>query len=103
MTSNPDTHSETHPEPVRRKIYFSGRVQGVGFRFTVESVASRFTVTGYVRNLPDGRVELVAEAPFDELDRFQSAVEEAMRSNIREVHAVDTPATGQFTSFGIDY
>lgn len=88
---------------MRRKIYFSGRVQGVGFRFTVESIASRFAVTGYVKNLPDGRVELIAEAPLDELDRLQAAVKEAMRSNIREVQAFDTPATGHFTSFGIEY
>ena len=46
---------------VRRRVYFSGRVQGVGFRFTCQSLARGFEVAGYVRNLPDGRVELVAE------------------------------------------
>ena len=45
----------------RREVYFSGRVQGVGFRYTVRMVASRFAVTGFVKNLPDGRVQLVAE------------------------------------------
>ena len=45
----------------RRRVVFSGRVQGVGFRFTCQSLARGFDVAGYVRNLADGRVELVAE------------------------------------------
>ena len=45
----------------RRKVHFRGRVQGVGFRYTVRGVASGFAVTGYVKNLPDGRVLVVAE------------------------------------------
>ena len=96
---NPDKSAET----IRRTIYFTGRVQGVGFRFTAESVATRFTVTGYVRNLPDGRVELVAEGTRDELDHFQSAIQEAMRTGIREVQANDTKATGEFNAFGITF
>ena len=46
---------------IRRTSHFSGHVQGVGFRYTVADVAEDFDVRGYVRNLPDGRVELVAE------------------------------------------
>lgn len=99
MTSNPETSTDT----IRRTLFFTGRVQGVGFRFTAESIASRFTVVGYVRNLPDGRVEVVAEGAGDELDRFQSAIENAMRSNIGEVKSHDTSASGKFTSFGITY
>ena len=99
MTPNPDNTVKD----IRRTIYFTGRVQGVGFRFTAESVATRFAVTGYVRNLPDGRVELVAEGTRDELDRFQSAVEEAMRTGIREVQVNDTKATGEFNAFGITF
>src|SRR5471030_2081507 len=45
----------------RMKVFYSGRVQGVGFRYTARTVAAGFEITGYVRNLPDGRVELVAE------------------------------------------
>ena len=47
----------------RRHCYFSGRVQGVGFRYTSRNIAINYDVTGFVRNLPDGRVELVAEGP----------------------------------------
>ncbi len=55
-------------------IFYSGNVQGVGFRYTVKSVATGFEVTGSVRNLPDGRVELVAEGAPNELKAFQQAI-----------------------------
>jgi acylphosphatase len=61
----------------RMQIYYSGRVQGVGFRFTVKSVANGFEATGAIRNLPDGRVELVAEGARDELDAFRQAIRES--------------------------
>ncbi|HET7624435.1 MAG TPA: acylphosphatase [Verrucomicrobiae bacterium] len=58
-------------------IFYSGRVQGVGFRYTVKSVAAGFEVTGTVRNLADGRVELVAEGQREELEAFRSAIRDA--------------------------
>ena len=58
-------------------IIYSGHVQGVGFRYTVKSVAAGFEVTGAVRNMLDGRVELVAEGPREELEAFQRAIREA--------------------------
>ncbi len=95
--------SDSQPASVRRTLYFSGRVQGVGFSFTAEAIASRFGVTGFVRNLRDGRVELVVEGAESELGRFQNAVEQAMRGNINEVNATDTTATGEFTGFSIAF
>jgi serine/threonine-protein kinase RsbW len=89
------------PAAIRRTIYFSGRVQGVGFRFTTESIASRFAVAGYIRNLPDGRVELVVEGEKQELDRLQRAVEQALQGHIQRVQACDSPASGEFLSFRI--
>lgn len=58
-------------------VLYSGHVQGVGFRYTARTVASGFDVTGTVRNLPDGRVELVAEGARDELNAFRQAVRDA--------------------------
>ena len=58
-------------------IFYSGRVQGVGFRYTTKTVATGFEITGTVRNLPDGRVELVAEGQRDELDAFRAALHDA--------------------------
>jgi acylphosphatase len=58
-------------------IFYSGHVQGVGFRYTVKTVATGFEVTGTVGNLPDGRVELVAEGSRSELEAFQRAIRES--------------------------
>src|SRR5258706_14281230 len=59
------------------RVLYSGRVQGVGFRYTVKSVASGFELTGAVRNLPDGRVELFAEGAGDELQVFAQSIRES--------------------------
>ena len=62
---------------VRMQVFYSGRVQGVGFRYTTKSVATGFEVTGTVRNLPDGRVELIAEGAKDELKAFSQGIRES--------------------------
>lgn len=61
----------------RMHIFYSGNVQGVGFRYTVKTVATGFDLTGTVRNLPDGRVELIAEGAKDELEAFREAIRES--------------------------
>jgi acylphosphatase len=58
-------------------VFYSGQVQGVGFRYTTRSVATGFEVTGTIRNLPDGRVELVAEGDERELNAFRQAIRDA--------------------------
>lgn len=55
-------------------VYYAGRVQGVGFRYTVKSLVAGFDVCGWVRNLHDGRVELVAEGEQQELNDFLEAI-----------------------------
>jgi serine/threonine-protein kinase RsbW len=87
---------------VRRTVHYRGRVQGVGFRFNAESIASTYTVTGYVKNVPDGRVELVAEGEPAELDRFQQEVEQAMKDYIEHVDVAESPACGEYLSFRIN-
>ena len=59
------------------QVFYSGRVQGVGFRYTVKSVATGFELTGTVRNLPDGRVQLVCEGNQDELEAFRKAIRDS--------------------------
>lgn len=85
----------------RREIYYSGRVQGVGFRYTTLQIASRFRVTGYVENLPDGRVHLVAEGPSEELDRFTRAVMARLGHYILNTEETQAPATMSLNSFTI--
>lgn len=61
----------------RMTAWYSGRVQGVGFRATVRQLACGYDVTGIVRNLPDGRVELVAEGEEKELEAFLQGIAES--------------------------
>jgi len=84
------------------QIYFSGHVQGVGFRYTVKSVAAGFEVVGIVRNLIDGRVELVGEGLKEELESFRNAIREAgMEHFIRNEEINWGEATGEFRGFEI--
>ena len=63
---------------VRREVCFSGQVQGVGFRYTVMRLAANREVTGFVRNLPDGRVQMNAEGASGEIDRLLDGIRDAM-------------------------
>ena len=87
--------------PIRQTVHYSGRVQGVGFRYTTEAIAARFAVTGFVRNLSDGRVELVIEGEPAVLEALHQAVTNAMDANIREASVATAPATGEFSGFRI--
>ncbi len=83
-------------------IFYSGRVQGVGFRYTTRTVAVGFEVTGIVRNLPDGRVELVAEGLPAELDAFRIALQDAgLAGFIRDEQVIWTDAKNEFRGFEI--
>jgi acylphosphatase len=89
---------------IRRRVYFSGRVQGVGFRYTCRTIARGFQVGGYVRNLPDGRVELLAEGEPDELDEFVRAIQSEMNSYIKDA-TIESAATGDYplTDFSVRF
>jgi acylphosphatase len=78
---------------VRRRVYFSGRVQGVGFRLTCCSLARGHAVAGHVRNMPGGQVELFAEGEPIELDRFLAEIRQEMGTYIRNVE-VETESPG---------
>ncbi len=80
----------------RLTAHFTGRVQGVGFRYTTVSVARSYAVAGFVQNLPDGRVQLVAEGDQKELRAFLQAVQQAMGRNITDTHSDITEAIGEF-------
>ena len=86
----------------RMHVFYSGHVQGVGFRYTVKSVAAGFEVTGTVRNLLDGRVELAAEGNREELEAFRKAIHDAgMEHFIRDENLTWGEATGAFRGFEI--
>ena len=75
-----------------RRVYYSGRVQGVGFRYTAWNVARGFDVVGYVRNLPDGRVELLAEGAPAEIEGFLRAIRETLDRYIRDISVEPCPS-----------
>ena len=86
----------------RLHVYFSGHVQGVGFRYSVKQLSPEFDVTGWVKNLPDGRVELVAEGERNELETFQAAIPDAgLRRFIRDTQSHWSEGTREFRGFEI--
>ena len=76
----------------RYTVYYRGQVQGVGFRYSVCRLAGRFDVKGFVRNLTDGRVQVVAEGQSDELDRFLQAIDDEMADYMKSVSDTATLA-----------
>jgi acylphosphatase len=87
----------------QREILFSGRVQGVGFRYTTRSLATGFEVAGFVRNLPDGRVQLVLEGDDDEMNRFLVALRKEMGQYIFDQTETVRPASGKITGFEVRF
>ena len=86
----------------RIQVIYSGQVQGVGFRYTVKSVATGFDLTGSVRNLPDGGVELIAEGSKDELEAFRQAIRESgLEHFIRQEDISWQEASSEFRGFEI--
>jgi len=89
--------SEVHHE----SVCFSGRVQGVGFRYTTLQVAKEFEVAGFVCNLPDGRVQLEVEGRPEDVAAFITAVEERMHGYIRKTERTARREAAQYSGFGI--
>ncbi len=88
--------------PVFRLVAtFSGRVQGVGFRYTTLQVAREFEVTGFVKNLPDGRVHLEIEGDRSAVENFFREVCERMDAYIRKTEKRENIAPRQFSTFQI--
>ena len=86
-----------------KQVIYSGRVQGVGFRYAVKRIAGGYEVTGWVRNLPDGRVELQAMSHDDvELEAFLAAVQDSsLGGNIRESVVQSIPELAGVRGFSI--
>ena len=88
----------------RVHVFYSGRVQGVGFRFTAEQVALSLRIVGWVKNLPDGRVEVVAEGEEAKLVLFLEKMKNGpMKPYIRSVSVEWEKASGEFGDFGIQF
>ena len=77
----------------RRRVFYSGRVQGVGFRFISQRLAREFQVSGSVRNLADGRVELIAQGDAEVVSSYLEAVSRELAEKIHAVHVEAEPVT----------
>lgn len=88
---------------IRYMIKFYGHVQGVGFRWTATRIAADYAVSGWVKNLPDGCVELLVEGKPAETERFLSDLRSQMSGYIRNEESSTAPATGEFSGFTVKY
>lgn len=87
----------------RVHIYYEGRVQGVGFRFTAEYIAQDLKITGWVKNLSDGRVELLAEGPEDSLQELLTRIKTRMGPYIFNQSVKWEEYEGKFKDFGLKF
>ncbi|MBI5874060.1 MAG: acylphosphatase [Candidatus Omnitrophica bacterium] len=87
----------------RLHVKFSGRVHGVGFRFTAEAVASRLNLTGWVKNLHSGEVEIVAEGQEEDLKKFVSDIEGQFSTYISDKEISWEEPSSEFKEFGIRF
>ncbi|MCM8758030.1 MAG: acylphosphatase [Candidatus Omnitrophica bacterium] len=87
----------------RIHVFYVGRVQGVGFRYTAESIAQDLGVKGWVRNLRDGRVELVAEQEEEILKEFLERIKKYFSSYIKDIQIDWQQPTGEFEDFEIRF
>lgn len=88
---------------VARRFIVSGEVQGVGFRFFTQRVAARHQITGYVRNLPDGRVEAHAEGTPEGVEGFKHDISVGPgHARVEQVEEISLEPTGHYPSFRIE-
>jgi acylphosphatase len=87
-----------------RHVFYEGRVQGVGFRWTAKNIAHGYEVTGWVRNLPDGRVEMQVSGEVDEVEAFIEAITESeLKGHIRKVDTSVIPPLAGVRGFEITH
>jgi acylphosphatase len=86
---------------VARLVHYSGRVQGVGFRAEAVAIARDFPVTGWVQNLPDGRVRLLVEGPEEAVQRFLAAVRKRWEKNIEKEQVEEQKPSGAYRDFAV--
>ena len=84
---------------IRAILFYSGRVQGVGFRFTANEIAKRFAVKGTVENCVDGRVKIIVEAETGEIDSFVEAIKTSMSGQIKRVERFESEPSCEFDNF----
>lgn len=88
---------------IAKHVIFKGRVQGVGFRYTTQRAASRYDLTGFVRNLPDGTVEALLQGTEPNIQACLSDIQEYFGGYLREVNTAEKFVNPQYQDFRITY
>lgn len=92
------------PSSHRAHVYYTGRVQGVGFRYTAERLALELGLTGWVKNLPDGRVEIVCEGSKDKIDQLLENIQKSsLGPHIKKAALTWEKPTQEFTDFSVEF
>lgn len=86
-----------------KHVIFIGRVQGVGFRYTAHRMAHRHQLTGFVRNLPDGTVEMYAQGPAGDIDDCIRNIKEYFGDYLRETEIQEIPPDPKYKDFRITF
>ncbi len=86
-----------------KHVIFQGHVQGVGFRYTAHHIAGRYNVTGYVRNLPDGTVEMLLQGPAEDVDNCLRAVQDEFEGYLRDTHVEPAPYNARYQDFRVAF
>ena len=90
--------------PIARKFFVGGEVQGVGYRFFAQRAAARHQVVGYVKNLDDGRVEVLAEGPAPQVEAFKHELATGPRfSSVDHVEELNVDPSGLYSAFRIEH
>jgi acylphosphatase len=88
----------------RAHVFYSGRVQGIGFRYTSEALAHKAGVAGFVKNLPDGRVELVCEGAKGKIEEFLRQIQDSSLGRyIQKTDCRWEDPTHAFTDFSVEF
>ncbi len=86
-----------------KHILFSGQVQGVGFRYTARRIVGRYNITGFVRNLSDGDVEMLAQGPDQDIDNCIKDIQDYFADYIRDTQIDPVPYSSRYTDFRITF
>jgi acylphosphatase len=103
-TRGEDSKDKPDKKPqIARRVHYTGNVQGVGFRATAVDIARDFPVTGWVKNLADGRVELLVEGPEDAVEKFLDKVRTRWKKNIDKEQVEKQEVSGKYKTFDIAF
>jgi acylphosphatase len=99
----PTENQEARPDRTAKHVVFRGHVQGVGFRYTAKEIAQQYHVAGFVRNLPDGTVEMLLQGPPQDIDNCLREVRDSFEGHIRDTQIEDAPFNPRYADFRIAF